>query len=104
MPNVTNPTEMVACDQLYKAALQQYNTSINDKREELHLVACVKYHKYNSVPSTSACDKCELKDTCASKSRIDSLNAEMDTLTSERVAMMKKYSELQDKIKTYLLS
>lgn len=97
MANVTNPTEMVACDQLYRAVLQRYNTDINDKVDELNNVLC-------SVPNKHDCNNCHLKGTCVSKSRINELKQELDALTQERLQMSTKYSELQDKIKDYLLS
>lgn len=97
MANVTNPTEMVACDQLYRAVLQRYNTDINDKVDELNNVLC-------SVPNKRDCSNCNLKDTCVSKSRVNELKQELETLTQKRFQLSTKYSELQDKIKDYLLS
>lgn len=97
MANVTNPTEMVACDQLYRAVLQRYNTDINDKVDELNNVLC-------SVPNKRDCSNCNLRDTCVSKSRINELKQELDALTQKRLQLSTKYSELQDKIKDYLLS
>lgn len=98
MANVTNPTEMVACDQLYRAVLQRYNTDINDKVDELNNVLC-------SVPKNHRnCSNCNLRDTCVSKSRINELKQELDALTQKRLQLSTKYSELQDKIKDYLLS
>lgn len=100
MANLT-PTEMVACDQLFKAALQQCNTNINDKLVELRGVVCVKY---GTMTENISCDDCMYKDTCVSKSRVEDLKSDLSDLTDERVNMMNKYSELQDKIKDYLLS
>ena len=50
MANATTPTEMVASDQLFKSALQQSNTSISDKLEELS-------KKYSSFMNDGDCDK-----------------------------------------------
>ena len=101
MANVTNPTEMVACDQLYRAALQQCNTNINDKLVELRGVVCVQYGMMNE---NVTCDTCPYKDKCGSKARVETLKSELSALKDERVTMMGKYSELQNAIKNYLLS
>lgn len=99
--NVTNPTEMVACDQLFRAVLQQQSTAIADKQSEFSNVMCAK--NYN-VTSSINCDICALKDTCVAKTQIDTLKQELDGLTNEKLQLMKKYSELQDTIKNYLLA
>lgn len=101
MANATTPTEMVASDQLFKSALQQSNTSISDKLEELSKVFCPKFYEVNQ---NLKCDLCQLKDTCVSKTRIEQLKQDISGLTDERTQLMTKYSELQDAIKNYLLS
>jgi hypothetical protein len=99
--NVTNPTEMVACDQLFRAVLQNESTFIADKQNEFTNVICA--NGYN-VTSNINCDICHLKDTCVAKTQIDKLKQELNSLTDERLQLMKKYSQLQDTIKNYLLS
>lgn len=99
--NVSNPTEMVACDQLFRAALQHESTAIADKQNEFTNVICAK--GYN-VSSALNCDICEFKNTCVAKPQIDTLKQELNNLTNEKLQLMKKYSELQDTIKNYLLS
>jgi hypothetical protein len=99
--NVSNPTEMVACDQLFRAALQLQSTAIADKQNEFTNVICAK--GYN-VSSALNCDICQLKDTCTAKTQIDTLKQELTSLTDEKLQLMNKYSELQDTIKSYLLS
>lgn len=99
--NVSNPTEMVACDQLFRAVLQHESTAIADKQNEFTNVICAK--GYN-VSSALNCDICELKNTCIGKTQIDTLKQELNNLTNEKLQIMKKYSELQDTIKNYLLS
>ena len=99
--NVTNPTEMVACDQLFRAVLQHESTAIADKQNEFTNVICAK--GYN-VSSALNCNICELKNTCTTKTQIDTLKQELNNLTNEKLQIMKKYSELQDTIKNYLLS
>lgn len=99
--NVSNPTEMVACDQLFRAVLQHESTAIADKQNEFTNVICAK--GYN-VSSALNCDICEFKNTCVAKTQIDTLKQELNNLTNEKLQLMKKYSELQDTIKNYLLS
>lgn len=99
--NVTNPTEMVACDQLFRAVLQNESTLIADKQNEFTNVICAKGY---SVTSALNCDICPLKDNCIAKTQIDTLKQELNNLTDEKLQLMKKYSELQDTIKNYLLS
>lgn len=99
--NVSNPTEMVACDQLFRAVLQHESTAIADKQNEFTNVICAK--GYN-VSSALNCDICELKNTCIAKTQIDTLKQELNSLTNEKLQIMEKYSELQDTIKNYLLS
>lgn len=101
MAKVTTPTDMVAADQLFKAVLQTANTSITDKEIEFENVFCPKGY---CVKPTINCNICELKDACVSKTRIDNLKTEYQALTDERLQIMNKYAELQDTIKTYLLS
>lgn len=99
--NVSNPTEMVACDQLFRAVLQNESTAIADKQNEFTSVMCAKGY---SVSSALNCDICSLKDTCIAKTQIDTLKQELSNLTDEKLQIMSKYSELQDAIKNYLLS
>lgn len=99
--NVSNPTEMVACDQLFRAVLQHESTAIADKQNEFTNVICAK--GYN-VSSALNCDICELKNTCTAKTQIDTLKQELSNLTNEKLQIMDKYSQLQDTIKNYLLS
>ena len=99
--NVTNPTEMVACDQLFRAVLQQESTAIADKQNEFANVMCAKGY---SVSSALNCDICPLKNTCVAKTQIDTLKQELSALTNEKLQIMNKYAELQDSIKNYILS
>ena len=99
--NVSNPTEMVACDQLFRAVLQHESTAIADKQNEFTNVICAK--GYN-VSSALNCEICELKNTCTAKTQIDTLKQELSNLTNEKLHIMDKYSQLQDTIKNYLLS
>lgn len=99
--NVTNPTEMVACDQLFKSTLQQANTAISDKQTEFENVMCPKQYV---VKPTIDCSICPLQGTCVSKPYIETLKTELQSLIDERTQLMSKYSELQDTIKSYLLS
>lgn len=101
MASFTTPTEMVAGDQLFRAALQLQSTAIADKQNEFTNVICAK--GYN-VSSALNCDICQLKDTCIAKTQIDTLKEELTSITNEKLQLMNKYSELQDAIKSYLLS
>ena len=99
--NVTTPTEMVACDQLFKAVLQQSNTAISDKQKKKKKVFCPKGY---IVKPTIDCSLCALKDSCASKAQIETLKNEFQSIIDERTQLMQNYSALQDTIKNYLLS
>jgi len=99
--NVSNPTEMVACDQLFRAVLQRESTAIADKQNEFTNVICAK--GYN-VSSALNCDICELKNTCTAKTQIDTLKQDLNDLIDKKLKIMNKYAELQDAIKNYLLS
>ncbi len=101
MASFTTPTEMVAGDQLFKAALQQSNTAIADKQNEFADIMCAK--GYSVTPNLN-CEVCPLHTTCVGKTRIEILKQELKNLTDERLQLMQKYSELQDSIKNYLLS
>lgn len=98
--SVTNPTEMVACDQLFKSILQQSNTMIIDKQTEFENVICPK----QVVKPNIDCSVCHLKGTCVSKPYIETLKTELQSLIDERTQLMSKYSDLQETIKSYLLS
>lgn len=103
MANVTNPTEMVAADQLFKAALQQSNTAISDKQTEIDNLVCL-IAAYGHSKLNIDCDKCQYKNNCVSKDRLATLKQELNDLTDEKTQIMSKYSELQDTIKNFLLS
>lgn len=103
MANVTTPTEMVACDQLFKAVLQQSNAAIADKTTEIECVTCINLPDNFSKMNVD-CDKCQYKGNCVSKDRLATLKSELEALRDEKTQIMQKYSTLQDTIKNYLLS
>ena len=101
MASFTTPTEMVAGDQLFRAAHKSESTAISEKQNEFTNVICAQ--GYN-VSSALNCDICQLKDTCIAKTQIDTLNEQLTNLTDKKLQLINKYSEIQDTIKSYLLS
>ena len=112
MANVSTPTEMVACDQLYKATLQKLNSDMSDKQAYIESLTCTyPQHKFNTVVSDgnegytmNTCTNCPIESVCKSKEAIETNIAELSELIKTKNTLMKKYSELQDKILEYLKS
>lgn len=101
MANITNPADMVAADQLFKAMLQRVSVAISDKQDERAKITCISPQYYHI---NTGCENCPHASNCVSKSQFEKVNSDIQSLTEERTQLMQKYSELQDTIKNYLMS
>lgn len=101
MANVSTAADMVAADQLFKSALQTINVSISDKNQEIGNTLCAQLYL---GPTKINCDECPLSNTCKSKNLMAQLKSDLESLTQEKTQLLNKYIELQDNIKTFLLS
>lgn len=98
MANLT-PTEMVAADQLYRAAIQKVNANIAEKQDQLNNIACVQRMARNE---NIDCEKCQFKSTCGVKTTVNELIADINKGIGNKTSLMKNYSKLQDDIMKYL--
>lgn len=97
MANLT-PTEMVACDQLFRTTLQQLNANISDELNSINNINC----SMNFENGRADCSVCRYYDNCNIKNTVQNIMDKVSQLKEEKLTLMKKNSKLQDDIKDYL--